>query len=418
MRYWLIVHDIQAFDEGQKNANDGSNTLGFQASTYNAKNIESGDMIVYYLKNAIALKGIYKVMLKPWHRVKGWVSDYQIDIKPVIPLDEPCDFREVLSSLEFFKDTEKWQLKIQGTNGIRELSETDFIKLQNFVAKYALLESGTAFPFLRPVARYREYNNASEELRDKEIYEYLFNKHTHRFLDKDILGLDPISSHGYQSMGILHHVGLWDEHKGFFKGAKILDAIASLEAQDKDLFKPVILSLMNFNKRLSENSSDVLNDDDLKNKVEELTGKMQNETIYDIDYSGKPKEKRNTVEDNSGSSRYPRDPRVAGKALEIAKHTCEFNMEHKTFVRKSNGMQYTEAHHFIPLSEHSNFNYSLDVEENICSLCSNCHNCLHYGSDEEKLKILIRLYKNRRVLLNNVKLDIDFKSLKKYYDIG
>ena len=45
MRYWLIVHDIEAFNEGLKG--NGSNTIGFNETTYNAKNIESGDMIVY-----------------------------------------------------------------------------------------------------------------------------------------------------------------------------------------------------------------------------------------------------------------------------------------------------------------------------------------------------------------------------------
>ncbi len=33
----------------------------------------------------------------------------------------------------------------------------------------------------------------------------------------------------------------------------------------------------------------------------------------------------------------------------------------------------------IPISKYKDYNYSLDVMENIVSLCSHCHNLLHYG---------------------------------------
>ena len=163
-------------------------------------------------------------------------------------------------------------------------------------------------------------------------------------------------------------------------------------------------------------SNKVLNDDDLKNKVEELIGQLQTVT-NSIGYSGTPKEKKSLINDGNGSSKYPRDPKIASNALTIAKHKCEFDFAHKTFMRKSTGTQYMEAHHLIPLSEHSDFIHSLDVEENICSLCSNCHNCLHYGTDEEKIEVLTKLYKDRKALLVSVNLDITFSSLKKFYDI-
>jgi len=253
MRYWFIVHDIEAFNEGLKS--NGSNTIGFNESTYNAKNIEPGDMIVYYLKFDIAIKGIYQVKPKPWRGVKSWISDYQIDILPVILLKEACDFKEIRSSLELFKDIDKWQLKIQGTNGVRELSEADFMVLKDYVAKYALLEKEFVFPSLRPDSRVREYNSVSEQLRDEVIYEYLFNGQSHRLLDEDVLGLDAKYTRGYMAMGVLHHVGLWDEHKSVFEGYSILDAIEVLSKQDKNMFKPVILALMRFNEGLYSDDS-------------------------------------------------------------------------------------------------------------------------------------------------------------------
>ena len=40
------------------------------------------------------------------------------------------------------------------------------------------------------------------------------------------------------------------------------------------------------------------------------------------------------------------------------------------------------------------FDVSLDVEENIISLCSNCHNEIHYGEDADRL--IRELYVKRK----------------------
>lgn len=71
-------------------------------------------------------------------------------------------------------------------------------------------------PSLKPNPRDREYKLYSENLRDKVIYEYLFESKTHRELDKQVLELDAIQTRGFQSMGILQHIGLKGEYRGFF----------------------------------------------------------------------------------------------------------------------------------------------------------------------------------------------------------
>ena len=48
----------------------------------------------------------------------------------------------------------------------------------------------------------------------------------------------------------------------------------------------------------------------------------------------------------------------------------------------------------VPLAYSDKFNVSLDVEENLVSLCSNCHNNLHYGKAFESL--LKKLYKDSK----------------------
>lgn len=60
------------------------------------------------------------------------------------------------------------------------------------------------------------------------------------------------------------------------------------------------------------------------------------------------------------------------------------------------------------------FDVSLDVEENIVSLCSNCHNHIHYGQGASEL--LTKLYYERKEALNSVGLNISLEELLSYYE--
>ncbi|MBM7610136.1 putative HNH restriction endonuclease [Lysinibacillus composti] len=96
-------------------------------------------------------------------------------------------------------------------------------------------------------------------------------------------------------------------------------------------------------------------------------------------YNGTPKEKEEFNVNAKGANFYPRNLNVSVNALKMASFRCGCDNDHPTFIKKRDGNPYTELHHLIPLSSHSDFSYSLDVEENIVSLCSHCHNLLHYG---------------------------------------
>ena len=50
-------------------------------------------------------------------------------------------------------------------------------------------------------------------------------------------------SRGYQSMGILHYIGLKDKHKGLFEGMILNDAIKELKQSNVSNFNLVIGSL-------------------------------------------------------------------------------------------------------------------------------------------------------------------------------
>ncbi|WP_335871099.1 HNH endonuclease [Bacillus sp. 2205SS5-2] len=152
-----------------------------------------------------------------------------------------------------------------------------------------------------------------------------------------------------------------------------------------------------------------LDDTELIESIKDLEISNNDTTTY----NGEPKEKAELKSNSKGGNSYPRNLNVAVNSLKIANFKCEYNSEHPTFIRKRDGNPYTEPHHLIPLSCHSDFPYSLDVEENIVSLCSHCHNLLHYGVNIEG--VLKRLYEQRKDLLKQVGIEITFEKLLTYY---
>lgn len=133
-------------------------------------------------------------------------------------------------------------------------------------------------------------------------------------------------------------------------------------------------------------------------------------------WNNKPKEKNFNEYSKASSQKYKRDTTVAVNALIRANFLCEYDNSDRVFLRKgSRDRHYTEAHHLIPLSEHNNFEYSLDIEENVVSLCSHCHNLLHYGRYEDKKIILEKLYNERVDVLRKCGINITFEQLFNYY---
>lgn len=144
-------------------------------------------------------------------------------------------------------------------------------------------------------------------------------------------------------------------------------------------------------------------------KNDSLTGAPKHFQHY-----GKAKEKVAPIV-VSGRTTYPRDRQTSINALSHANYRCEIEPAHTTFLRKHSGKPYTEPHHLIPMAFSDEFSVSLDVEENIVSLCSNCHNHIHYGQGAEKL--LTKLYYERRDALKSVGLEISLDQLLGYYQL-
>ena len=117
-----------------------------------------------------------------------------------------------------------------------------------------------SFPELKPEARDREYRKYSEELRDKVIFEFLFNGKSNRWIDENILLENQEYSRGWFSMGILHHLGLRDAHKDFFKEISSEDAINYLTELGKEEYNTIIAAL----KRYSAGTYDLYNENSLE----------------------------------------------------------------------------------------------------------------------------------------------------------
>lgn len=137
---------------------------------------------------------------------------------------------------------------------------------------------------------------------------------------------------------------------------------------------------------------------------------LEPKEFYDYKNEKKKKQKPK-VQD--GIKIYPRDRNVAMNALLHADYKCEKDQNHPTFIRKNLDINYTESHHLVPMAYSDLFDASLDVEENIVSLCSNCHNLLHYGRDFKN--VLEKLYNERKEHLNKVGIDITFEQLLNMY---
>ena len=88
--------------------------------------------------------------------------------------------------------------------------------------------------------RHREFDLYDEKIISTIVYEYLFNGLSHRELDDKVLQIHNSYSHGYQSMGILHCLGLRNEFKGIFDGINVEQAVEELERHNNSTYEELI----------------------------------------------------------------------------------------------------------------------------------------------------------------------------------
>jgi len=159
-------------------------------------------------------------------------------------------------------------------------------------------------------------------------------------------------------------------------------------------------------------SDEVYSDDELVNGVGE-DDIPPDTTVFG--YVGKPRPKKAAVEVGSTLT-YSRSKSVSKNALAKAGYKCEINGDHPTFKRRNSHLNYTEPHHIIPMSRQDDFDVSLDVEENIISLCCNCHKQIHLGQGFDSM--LKTIHGARNDFLKNVGIDVPLENLVLLYKNG
>jgi 5-methylcytosine-specific restriction protein A len=225
-----------------------------------------------------------------------------------------------------------------------------------------------SLPDLKISERNREYNSYSSHIHSKVVYNYLFESMSHRMLDKVVIGLDSIVSKGWQSMGILHYLGLVDEHKGCFSHVSVPVAIEQIvstgdpswlkiadclkryqidnNAVDKNVFKNVFDEQVRASKKDSKTNR--------LNRINSVSPFPERVEIISLGFK--------------------RNPDVAAEVFIRANGICEKCKKPAPFIRAKDNTPYLETHHLVPLSEGGE-----DSLANTVAVCPNCHCEFHYG---------------------------------------
>ena len=104
---------------------------------------------------------------------------------------------------------------------------------------------------------------------------------------------------------------------------------------------------------------------------------------------------------------FPRDPAIARKAIETSGYLCAYTGEATPFISKRSGFPYLEAHHIIPLSLQSHFDFNLDCVDNILALNPLWHRAIHHAMPQTTREIVTSLYSRRANFLISRNLEVD-----------
>ena len=153
---------------------------------------------------------------------------------------------------------------------------------------------------------------------------------------------------------------------------------------------------------------------DLKNQLSEVEyqEKIQNAKRKNLENG--PIERKNKT-NSTNSSSWSRDPDIAFTALENATFLCENDHSHSTFISEKTGQQFVEAHHLIPMQYQNEYSMSIDVPENIISLCPNCHRAFHNSEKKLKKELIAKFFNLRANSLLNRNIEINIDNLNKFY---
>lgn len=214
-------------------------------------------------------------------------------------------------------------------------------------------------PCLKKSTRSREYFTYNDMQHAAVVKSYLIEGKTHRELDAEILRLNPDYSRGWQSMGILHYLGLKGDFKGLFEKQMVSEVISELQVSKNDDYSEIIDLLSG----VSETEE--------KQIYEDIVNEMTE--VYEVQEEGK-KIKYYTT-------RYERNTQNRKAAIKIHGTKCQacgFDFQN---VYGDRGKDYIEVHHVVPLA-HKDEIVKVDPAKDLIVVCSNCHRMIHRKKNE------------------------------------
>lgn len=153
--------------------------------------------------------------------------------------------------------------------------------------------------------------------------------------------------------------------------------------------------------------------------LDELAQISETEDESSCVLSNKPIPKGPVSNKTGRKNTYLRASTISWHALTRANHRCEIETTHPSFLRKNGTCLYMEPHHLIPMSMTEHFDVSLDREQNIFSLCSNCHNQIHYGTKEDKKRLITKLFLSReKEICSILGRNITLEELYQIYEVS
>lgn len=143
-------------------------------------------------------------------------------------------------------------------------------------------------------------------------------------------------------------------------------------------------------------------------------------TFFIKDYSEKyvqtyKKKTKGKFTQKDGLKYWYRDRAVVQNVINLSESKCEYDDSHQYFISNKTGRNYVAGHHLIPMKFQEFFDYSIDTEANVVSLCVVCHKILHFGKFEDKVDILNVLYEKRKEKLKLSGIDINLDKLISIY---
>jgi 5-methylcytosine-specific restriction protein A len=158
-------------------------------------------------------------------------------------------------------------------------------------------------------------------------------------------------------------------------------------------------------------------------EILDIKGKLNEEVFQEEIQKGKRKElqdgaiQKKEKKQNSSSTSWSRNANMAFTALDNANFKCENNPEHETFISAKTRNQFVEAHHLIPMEFQGDFSISIDVPENIISLCPTCHRAFHNSIVSNQENLIAKFHAMRYSKLKEREIKITKEKIFEYYKI-